>query len=103
MKNVNESAGIDVSKLTLDVQLYKKNKHHQFVNKGNGFKEMILWIRKEGIIENEVLFCFEHKGWYWLELSFYLHENSLNYTCVYPIEIKRSIGLKRAKMDKFAA
>lgn len=100
MKNVNESAGIDVSKLTIDVHLYKKNKHRQFVNKVKGFKEMILWIKKEGLIVEEVLFCFEHTGWYCLELSFFLHEISLKYTCVNPIEIKRSIGLKRAKTDK---
>jgi len=100
MKNVNESAGIDVSKLTLDVHLYKKNKHHQFVNKEKGFKELLQWIRKEGIALEEVLFCFEHTGWYCLELSFFLHDLSLKYTCVNPIEIKRSIGLRRAKTDK---
>lgn len=100
MKNVNESAGIDVSKLTIDVHLYKKNKHRQFINKIKGFKEMIFWLKKEGLIVEEVLFCFEHTGWYCLELSFFLHEISLKYTCVNPIEIKRSIGLKRAKTDK---
>jgi len=100
MKNVNESAGIDVSKLTIDVHLFKKNKHHQFVNKSNGFKEMIQWIKKEGLVVEEVLFCFEHTGWYCLELSFFLHEIALKYTCANPIEIKRSIGLKRAKTDK---
>jgi transposase len=100
MKNVEESVGIDVSKLTIDVHLYKKNKHHQFVNKNNGFNEMLQWIKKEGLELKQVLFCFEHTGWYCLKLSFFLHELSLKYTCVNPIEIKRSIGLKRAKTDK---
>ena len=100
MKNVEESVGIDVSKLTIDVHLFKKNKHHQFVNKNNGFKDMLNWIKKEGLELKQVLFCFEHTGWYCLELSFFLHDLSLMYTCVNPIEIKRSIGLKRAKTDK---
>lgn len=100
MKNVEESAGIDVSKLTIDVHLYKKNKHHQFVNKNNGFKEMLQWIKKEGLELEKVLFCFEHTDWHCLKLSFFRHELSLKYTCVNPIEIKRSIGLKRAKTDK---
>lgn len=100
MKNVEESVGIDVSKLTIDVHLFKKNKHHQFVNKNKGFKEMLNWIKKESVELSHVLFCFEHTGWYCIELSLFLHDLSLMYTCVNPIEIKRSIGLKRAKTDK---
>jgi transposase len=57
MKNVEESVGIDVSKLTIDVHLFKKNKHHQFVNKNKGFKEMLNWIKKEGVELSHVLFC----------------------------------------------
>lgn len=100
MKNVIESVGIDVSKLTIDVHLHKMNKHHQFQNNTKGFNAMINWIKKENLIIKEVLFCFEHTGWYCLELSYFLYESSLKYTCVNPIEIKRSIGLKRAKTDK---
>ena len=35
-----------------------------------------------------------------MQLSYFLHENNHKYSCVNPIEIKRSIGLKRGKSDK---
>lgn len=100
MKNVSESVGIDISKLTIDVHLHRLNEHRQFVNSEKGFKGMLKWLKSNGVTSNQAIFCFEHTGWYCIELSFFCHENSLMYSCVNPIEIKRSIGFKRSKTDK---
>lgn len=100
MKKVTQTIGIDVSKLTLDVIIRTSNVHKQFSNDTKGFNKIILWLIKQKINLNETLFCFEHTGWYCLELSYFLYENNHNYCCVNPIEIKRSMGLKRGKSDK---
>lgn len=100
MKNVKETIGIDVSKKTIDAFLYTLNQHKQFSNDLNGFKKMMTWVNAAKLKTNNLLFCFEHTGWYCLLLSFFLHEKGMNYCCVNAIEIKRSMGLKRGKTDK---
>lgn len=100
MKNVQEVAGIDVSKLTLDVHLHVLNEHRVFDNTKSGYKLIDSWLKKQGIEPKEVLYCFEQTGWYCLELSFYLNEKKRYYSCVNAIEIKRSIGFRREKTDK---
>lgn len=100
MKKVKESVGIDVSKKTIDVFLYNQGKHSQFTNDNAGFGKMAKWIKSQGLSPGEVIVCFEHTGWYCLLLGYYLHENGYSYSCVNPMEIKRSMGLKRGKTDK---
>ena len=99
-KQFIESAGIDVSKLTLDVFLYNKKEHRQFANTGKGFTAMQKWIKKELGSLKEVIYCFEHTGWYCIQLSHFLHEQGVFYCCINPLEIKRSIGFRRGKSDK---
>src|SRR5690606_20347639 len=100
MKNVKQTIGIDVSKLTLDVYIKTTQVHHQFSNDSKGFKQLISWLVKQNVILEETLFCFEHTGWYCLMLSYFLFDNQYQYCCVNAIEIKRSMGLKRGKSDK---
>jgi len=100
MKKVTETVGIDVSKLTLDVFVKTANVHKQFSNDSKGFKQIILWISKQKINLEQTLFCFEHTGWYCLQLGYFLFENKYRYCCINAIEIKRSMGLKRGKSDK---
>lgn len=100
MENVKESIGIDVSKKTLDVFLHQNSAHKQFSNNTAGFKKMMTWITSTRIQASKLLFCFEHTGWYCIALGYFLHANSLRYCCVNPMEIKRSMGLKRGKTDK---
>lgn len=105
MKNENsvnrfkESVGIDVSKLTLDVFLYNKNRHRQFANSQKGFVAMKKWAESE-IGSSDVIYCFEHTGWYCVFLSQFLHAQAIFYCCINPLEIKRSAGFKRGKTDK---
>jgi transposase len=100
MKNVKESIGIDVSKKTIDVYRYNADLHKQFSNDSSGFKKMLVWVKASKNENEEFLFCFEHTGWYCIQLSYYLCENGLRYCCVNPMEIKRSMGLKRGKSDQ---
>jgi transposase len=100
MKNVKETVGIDVSKLTLDVFIHTLKEHAQFGNDRRGYLKILKWLKSKQINLHEVLFCFEHTGWYCIVLSYFLKENSLDYCCVNPMEIKRSMGLKRGKSDK---
>jgi|688.fasta_scaffold445169_1 transposase len=100
MKNVKETVGIDVSKLTLDVHLHKAGMHQQFGNDLSGFKKILAWVKSKELKSDDVLFCFEHTGWYCVLLGYFLHEKGIDYCCVNPTEIKRSMGLKRGKSDK---
>ena len=100
MKNVRQTIGIDVSKLTLDVYVKTDKVHSQFSNDSKGFKQLISWLIKQKVNLDETLFCFEHTGWYCLLLSYFLFENKYQYCCINAIEIKRSMGLKRGKSDK---
>ena len=98
--NYVESVGIDVSKLTLDVSLYNKKSHHQFSNSPKGFIAMQKWVQSEAGNLSQLIYCFEHTGWYCILLSHFLHDQSIFYCCVTALEIKRSMGLKRGKSDK---
>lgn len=94
-----DSIGIDVSKLTLDVFIYNRKQHQQFSNSQKGFVAMQKWIKAE-VKESEVIYCFEHTGWYCVLLSHFLFEHSIHYCCINPLEMKRSMGFVRGKSDK---
>lgn len=100
LKEITESIGIDVSKATLDLFIHTKQLHKQFLNNKKGFAELLKWVKKEVNNLEETIWCFEHTGWYCILLSHFMHSNKLHYCCVNPMEIKRSMGLKRSKTDK---
>ncbi len=100
VKRFTESVGIDVSKQTLDVYLYLKKQHRQFSNSAKGFTLIQKWIKAEIGEQQEVIYCFEHTGWYCILLSHFLHNEGAFYCCINPLEIKRSMGFKRGKTDK---
>lgn len=95
-----ESVGIDVSNLTLDVTLYNSEKHRQFANSAIGFVAMQKWVSSKAGSLSQLIYCFEHTGWYCILLSHFLYDQSMFYCCVNAIEIKRSMGFKRGKSDK---
>ena len=100
VKEITESIGIDVSKATLDVFIHTKRLHKQFLNNKKGFAELLKWVKNEVSKIEETIWCFEHTGWYCVLLSHFMYSNKLYYCCVNPMEIKRSMGLKRSKTDK---
>jgi transposase len=100
MQKFTESLGIDVSKNTLDAVLHIKQLHQQFDNSPKGFRLMLRWALKNHGATHNLLFCFEHTGWYCLELSWFLEANSIGFHCASPLHLKRSLGFRRGKTDK---
>ena len=101
MKNKKLYVGIDVSKKTIDVALLTAErdqalKHKQFDNDIKGYGAMMKWVKTMyKYPEKEMLFCMEHTGIYSLNLSCYLSENNISFWLENPLQIKRSLGIKR--------
>lgn len=60
--------GIDVSKRTLDVYLevQGKSRHRQFGNAPSGFKDLIIWIKKQKV--KKFNFCINRFNTYFWKL-----------------------------------
>jgi transposase len=97
-------AGIDVSKLTLDVLVRETKSHKQFKNDLDGFGLFIKWLEKQTKEPlDSVLVCFEHTGLYSLPLAIFLEEKQINYSMLPALEIKRLPGITRGKNDRIDA
>lgn len=101
MKNVSDTIGIDVSKLTLDVHQYHSSKSKCFDNNVTGFKKLLAWITKND--PHDFFVCFENTGYYSLSLAVFLQEKDIPFAMLSPIQIKRSLGLVRGKSDQIDA
>lgn len=104
MKNL--FIGIDFSKLTIDVSFFEREhfgefSHRQFSNDKDGFKEMLVWLKKETRIPtSQWMFCGEHTGLYCEPLSEYLTTKGLFIWIDSALQIKLSMGIRRSKNDK---
>lgn len=100
--------GIDVSKLTLDAAFCHKDSperltHKQFSNSTAGFKQLLVWLKRQKIEISQSLFCMEHTGHYTLALCCFLQDQKLAYTLVSPLHLKKSLGIARGKNDQVDA
>jgi len=96
--------GMDVSKNTLDVVCHLNAAYIQVENNQNGFKKMLSWAKRQVSRElDQTLFCFEHTGLYSRELTAFCQMQQLCFCIESPVNIKRSLGLKRGKDDKVDA
>lgn len=101
--------GVDISKKTIDVAIYKKEKAgkasvcEKFSNSPDGFKEMKRWLRKCGVSLTNSLFCMEATGHYTYELCLFLEQQEVSYSVQSPLHLKRSLGLTHGKNDKVDA
>jgi len=100
----NWYVGIDISKKTLDVVIFQKEKmkkspHIRIENNTLGFEQLLLWFKEQNIILKETLICMEHTGIYGTQAITFFNEKA---TCCVesPLHIKRSLGLIRGKNDK---
>jgi transposase len=99
-------AGIDQSKLTIDVALLNAAKPGQLVtekfeNNPKGFKMMMKWIKKNSMCSmQEVLICSEHTGLYSYPLSVFCQEQQLALWMESALQIKKSLGIQRGKNDR---
>ena len=103
MKEFHETAGVDVSKLTLDAWLHRKEIHCQVENNAAGFEKLEKWIRQNCKGSRSTLLCFEHTGLYSLQLAIYLAEKKIPFSMISALEIKKSLGVVRGKNDKVDA
>jgi len=97
--------GIDVSKAKLDlfVEVGGKPRHHVFYNSEQGYRDMLLWLRKAGLQKAQI--CMEATGCYWEKFAEYMHKAGMQVSVVNPSCIKRfaQSELKRTKTDKVDA
>src|SRR5688572_8187056 len=107
MKKYDVYAGIDVSKLKIDVCLIrdvteKKHLHLVYENNKKGIFSLLHFIKKEGLGES-VLFAFENTGVYSMPLCYWLQSVAADYCVISSLEIKRAKGISRGKNDKVDA
>jgi len=99
-----ETLGIDISKSTIDAWLYLRGLHHSFANSKAGIGSMTAWIKQQaGLSLSDLLICFEHTGKYSLALATYLTQQSIDFSMVSGLEVKKSLGIQRGKNDKVDA
>lgn len=95
--------GIDISKMTLDAALIvgegKIVGQTKVTNDKKGFRELMLWMKKQKVGQSEVLMCAEHTGVYGYDLQVWLDDNDYCFSFVSPLEIKKSLGIRRGKND----
>ena len=96
--------GLDISKSTLDATIVfqgvDETWHDSFLNKEFGFSQLLNWVG-ELASPDEVLFCLEHTGYYSRELCRFLDKKGLDYALLNALSIKRSMGMRREKSDKY--
>lgn len=96
--------GLDISKSTIDATIVFQgsddNRHDSFLNNDFGFKQLFKWVSTIAS-PKEVLFCLEHTGYYSRSLCRFLDKNELEYALLNALSIKRSMGMRREKSDKY--
>ena len=96
--------GIDVSKLTLDVEVLPDGGSYHAENCVKGIKQLIRQLGKDYKIKSsEVLFAFEHTGFYSHQLAVQLQAMGYAFKLLPGLELKRSLGIARGKSDKVDA
>ena len=97
--------GIDVSKLKMDVVIYREGKYKSkvFSNNQLGFEALLPWLKAQGVENFHA--CLESTGIYGEALSYYLHDNGCYISVVNPAQIKAfgQSELIRNKTDQLDA
>ena len=100
--------GIDISKGTFDLGLIKNYDlenmvSSKFSNKPEGIVKLEEFLKTNGILKDETVFCMEHTGIYCRLLSTYLTESQYHVWLEMPVQIIKSLGIQRGKNDKIDA
>lgn len=99
-------AGIDVSKLKIDVVFFLAESpdeqfHGTFSNNEEGCTDMVTWMQGlTSLSIAEMLFCAEDTGLYTLPICTFFDGQGGNLWVENALRLKRSLGLKRGKSDK---
>ena len=105
MKTFNTFAGVDISKLTIDVSVIHPSQanetlHFKADNTNNAVADLICMLQQKGICTETTLFICENTGIYTTPLITVMSSKALHCWVVPAIEIKRSQGISRGKNDK---
>ena len=92
--------GVDVSKLTLDIVFRNNLKHIKISNDLKGFKVLLKEIKSMKLLLSDLLVVMEHTGLYSYPFESFLSAESIAFTKVPALQIKRSSGIVRVKNDK---
>lgn len=103
MKNWDFILGIDVSKLTIDIQCAEPNEHIQIGNGTEGFKVFKKWAKQVGVDLTRCILVMEYTGGYEYKLIQFCESLSIAYTRIPGLAIKNSLGISRGKNDKVDA
>ena len=104
--NYSGFIGIDVSKKTLDASIFVAGKvinrfpHIQVRNEKQGFKELLSWIKQQGVNTKDALFGLEFTGYYSDALELFLTGKRLCYTMLPTTVVKHYQRGTRDKNDK---
>lgn len=98
--------GCDVSKYTLDFAIYqrgidyRKFKHHQVSNDEAGFKELLKWLKSNGVKKyKDLVVGIEHTGYYSNALAEWLFRKRITFCYLHPLDVKNYISSSRNKND----
>lgn len=91
--------GTDVSKLTLDCAIKAQRAHCKVENNQKGFKRWLEWALLF-TDKKQLWVVMEHTGYYSYQFELFLAAQSITYSKIPALEIKRSTGLLRGKNDK---
>lgn len=102
--------GMDISKHSFDMGVLSADKpeiifHHTFCNDAKGFDDMMAFVTESipGFDNSKALFCMEATGLYCNALLQFFESRQANVWVENAMQIKRSVGVKRAKTDKIDA
>ena len=104
--NKNWFIGIDVSKKTLDASIFvadvviNKFPHMQVRNDKEGFKELLKWLKEQGVRPQDALIGLEFTGYYSDALELFLTRKKLSYTMLPTTVVKHYQRGTRDKNDK---
>lgn len=96
-------AGVDVSKLTLDIFFKPLNAGIRIANTATGFKQLLKELQQQNIPLDSLLIIMEHTGKYSYRWEVFLRSIGVDYCKISALQIKRSLGVIRGKNDKVDA
>jgi transposase len=96
-------AGVDVSKLTLDIYLKPSGQRFTIANSQQGFEQWFEGFRMLLDDDVKVLVVMEHTGQYSRRFEVFLRTHGIDYCKVNALQIKRSMGMIRGKNDQVDA
>ena len=96
--------GIDISKKSFDAAIldsnFKKIGHLKFSNNLEGFEDLLCWVFKKNISNEDILYIMEHTGVYSRGLRLFLHGHKYNVCMESGFNIASRSGVRKGKSDK---